>query len=453
MKKSITTMLLALFALSFSFAQDLYIRFNKAPIEAGFLTGTQSPANGEAKAITFESENPTDAYLMDLPDEGSDIYKKVFTLPIGDYEYQVVFADGTGTQGEASAWTIGRPFSIAEEKAVVFRAKIVNGYIRFLCDAQDLYFSNTTNYVGASLLPEADETGNVQFYFTYSNYKGKLEACLFPQGNTTQFVADVLPAKGKYDFNGANGKVKWLLSYNRHTLTYEGVKKIVTLLDTDLVDTGDGLIPADELLPDLGTYSNSTPLLLSGGTTSVSARIGIDELGGAEKENNLLKIAPIDIEAKMYYNIYDADSIEVISEGNNILTTEAEIETATYQTVWTLDTPIDVTDGLSNGAYTLNIWYETVCHTDTVKSDIYTTAFSVYNENVTTGLQDLNSNMKILVQNNTINVNLEDKASIKLFSVSGNLIFQSVTDNLSQSLQSGIYILQVNEKSYKVSVK
>ncbi|MDR1585120.1 MAG: hypothetical protein LBS07_02950, partial [Prevotellaceae bacterium] len=378
MKKFIiTTGLCAFIGLSGT-AQDIYIRFNKVPATSGIVTGTQSSTKEVGKPIDFDDDgNPTDAYLMEAPTEAGGIYTKEFTLPAGSYEYQAVFADGTGTQGENNAWTLGRPFSVSETTDILFRAKIitVNGsnYIKFLNDAQDLRWSNTTNVATSMLITATpDNEGNVKFAFTYSNYKGYLEACLYPQSSTTQLMADVLPTRGKYSFGFANGKVRWLFTYNRYTLTFVGGEKLVTLLNADSINTGNGFIAAGELDESLGTFSSTTPLSLTGKTTSVSAIIGIDGPAGAFSDNDLLKIAPVDIKAEMYYEVTQGEGEEtsLVAAGNALLSTTVDVNTPEYQTEWKLETPVNITNGLTNGTYNLNVWYETVCHGDTIKSTV-----------------------------------------------------------------------------------
>ena len=72
---------------------DLYIRFNQVPDESGLLTGTQGDVNAP-KAITFDGATLTDAYVMDVPQVAGGVYTKTMNLPAGNYEYQVVKADG-----------------------------------------------------------------------------------------------------------------------------------------------------------------------------------------------------------------------------------------------------------------------------------------------------------------------------------------------------------------------
>lgn len=453
MKTIITFICMVSFVLGIS-AQDLYIRFNRVPTESELLTGSQSSTNAVGKPITIESGNPVDGYLMNAPTSG-DIYSKTFTLPAGNYEYQVVFADGTGTQGEKSAWTVGRGFTVSEEKEVVFRAKVVGEYIRFLCDAQELYYSTSTSTDGAILLPEPDENGIAEFSFVYDQYKGSVQGCLFPKGNTTLFVADLLPSKGKYTFpGGANGKTRWLLSYNRHTLTLGTLKKVVTLLDTDLIDTGNGLVDAASVSPDLGVFSTSVPFLLAGGTTSVSARIGIDGPAGGEKDNNLLKIAPENITAKMYYTVTPSgsESEAFASPESIILSTEAESGVAAYETAWKSETPANISGSLSNGTYALTLWYETECFGDIVKSSEYTTSFTV--NNISTGLETLSAKTTVSSANGVINASFEGQATIYLYTISGQLINKTVASDIySTTVKQGIYILKINDKAYKVAVK
>lgn len=435
-------------------AQDLYIRFNVVPEGSSLLTGTQSSDFEVAKPITLgENSVPTDAYLMDAPAADSEIYSKTMTLPAGNYEYQVVKADGTGTQGERTAWTNGRPFSLAEETEIVFRAKIVNGYVKYLCDAQTLNFSSFSDGTNNSQFhPISDEYDQINI--TNSLYKGTLQAMIYPD-NLPAFIADVLPiGKGKYSVpGGANGKVRWQISYNRHTLTCENAVKLVTLLDTNLIGIGAEAVSGDvaEMNADLGTFSSASPLLLIGGTTSVSARIGIDVPAGAEKANDLLKIMPKDVAAYMCYTI--TQNADTILANRVALATAADSVTPEYEFDWQTVEPINVSDGLGNGTYTLNFHYETVCHNDTVCSDEYTTAFSVAN-GPTTGLDETSMQPKIMVNAQNIQAYFNESATVSLYSITGQLIDREEgVCNYNKHVNPGMYILSIAGETYKIIVK
>lgn len=456
MKKLITTSFLFAFLFVSAVAQNIYIRFNLVPAESTLLTGLQSSTNGVGVPITFDTDGttPTDAYIMDMPSEGGDIYTKILTLPAGNYQYQSVFADGTGTQGEKGAWTAGRPFTITEEKAVVFRAKIEGGFIKFVNDEQVLLFSFYSDGNLNFSLPQPSLNGDIEFAETSPNYKGSLQGILYPQGSTA-FVADVSPtAKGKHTFTGgANGKVRWLFKYNRHTLTVEDVVKVVTLLDSDFIDGGNGFAPADELGGDLGTFSSTDPLLLGGKTRSVSAIIGSDILGGGEKNNNLLKIAPKDIDAKMYYAVYISGGGDPIKEGNTPLTTEADVDVAEYQTEWKSVASLNVSEGLDNSEdYVLDIWYETVCHGDTIKSNVYTSSFTVYN--TATGIQQNELSAQLKINGNILTADFEKNTTVTLYSISGQLIDHKIVfGNYSIALNKGVYIFSAEGKVAKVVIQ
>ncbi len=441
--------------LSYAQQQSLYIRFNLVPKDAEVLTGTIGTA------IQIEDEVPTDAYLMETPADGSDIYSKTMILPAGDYQYQVVFADGTGSQSTHNvAINQGRPFSLTEEKSITFRAKIYQPeetpYIKFLCDAQPLYVSNTTSFSEDNMFSEPDETGLSICSFTYSNYKGAVEPCISP-ANSTILTTDVLPTAGsKYRIsNAANGKVRWQLSYNRYTLTFNDndIKKLVTLIDNNLIGIGtdETLNNATELMPELGTFSNLSPLFIKGGTTSVSARIGIDGPAGAEKANDLLKIMPKDILAKMCYKI--TQNGDVISKNDIALNTTADLETPEYETIWQTNDPVNISNTLENGTYTLNIHFETICHNDTIRSDEYISTFSIENDE-TTALNNTVITPQITISEGNIQAHFNGNASVYLFSITGNLIDkQDVKDVYNKYVAPGIYLLRIDEKTYKIIVK
>lgn len=400
MKKFITIIWMVVVAAGIS-AQDLYIRFNKVPVGAmiegeAMITGSQSATVKIPIPITLDLEgNPTDAYLMDTPEEGSNLYTKTFTLPVGDYEYQIVFADGTGTNGEKGAWTSGRPFSIDEEKSIVFRAKLVNNNanIKYLCDAQNIWVASTSSMSSASELPSPNANGIAEYPFTYHSYKD-YKLYLFSHKDMA-FVPDLTgQEKGNIGIPGlAGGVVRWIFRYDRINMEFLNAIKLVTLLADDKIGIGESIDDAANLSADLGTYGNSNSLLLKGGTTSVSAyitgEVDTEKLGSAQKDNNYLKIAPQDITAKMYYTVTLSGDANPTSSGNQLLTTEADPSIATYETDWILDTPVNITSGfLVNGTYELKVWYETECHGDIIKSAEYTTTFSIKNPHTWTGSID-----------------------------------------------------------------
>lgn len=449
MKRLITTSLLFMFVFVSVAAQNIYIRFNLVPNESGFVTGTHAASPGKPIVFDLDGTTPTDAYLMDAPNEDG-VYTKSFTLPAGKYEYQAIYADGTGTEGEKGAWTDGRPFTISEEKTIVFRAKIVNGFIKYLNDAQNLYFSLMSDGKIKELLPDSDTNGDVDYIFTNTAYKGAVQGIIFAEANTA-FLADFLPqGKNKYTFGGANGKVRWKLSFNRHTLTVGTLTKLVTLLDADMINTGNGLAAASELATNLGTFSTETPLILNGGTTSVSAIIGTDGPAGSEKVNNLLKIAPADITAKMYYTVSLGEDAP-LKDGNVILTTEATL--ADYQTAWASSTSLNVSEGLTdNPGYVLNVWYETECHGDIVKSAVYTSSFAI--DNTPTGIQENESSLNLKVEGNVLIANLEKSTLISLYTISGQLIENTtINGEYSIELEKGVYVFSADGKATKVIIR
>ena len=63
--------------------------------------------------------------------------------------------------------------------------------------------------------------------------------------------------------------------------------------------------------------------------------------------------------------------------------------------------------------------------------------------------------MHIYVADNVINTTFEGIANIKLFSISGQLIDYAPAMNrlYTKQVQKGMYILSVNDKTYKLVVK
>ena len=438
---------------------DLYVRFNAVPEESGLKTGVQSSEVGAGVPINFDGGEPTDAYRMTTPIDGGDVYTLTLNLPAGDYEYQVVKADGTGSEGEKQAWTAGRPFAVSEGgQEVVFRAKVEDdGYVKFLCDAQVLLFSSYSDGKTRAQFPDltGEDGGVVRLAITDPNYKGYTQGIIFPE-DINSFVADVLPiGKGKYSFpGGANGKVRWLISYDRYNLEADSLVKLVTLLDTDLIGINGDAVAAENLPEQAGTFTAAQPLMLIGGTTSVSARIGVDEPAGAEKANDFLKIAPRTIEAKMHYNVYNADSTEMVAESNALLNTEADMATPEYETVWTLAEPLNVSSGLNEGDYTLNVWFETVCQGDTIRSAVHTTDFTVESGSPTTGFDVPALQANVTTQGQTICAAFDGTATVKLYALNGQLLdSRVVAGEYTYTASAGLYLLEVDGATYKVAVR
>ncbi len=447
---------------------DLYIRFNLVPEGSELLTGAQGSWDGEAKeadpkAIVFEQGQPTDAYLMDDPVDTLGIYTKTFTLPAGQYEYQVVYADGTGTLGSSfTTWATGRAFTVEEEKEVVFRAKVVDGYIKYLCDAQDLYYSPDSGTKNGRLFSEPDEAGLVKCFYTRTGaYKiGKVEGFIYP-GISTDLIADLLPATKKYTFSGgSNGNVRWMFSYNRHTLECFPLQIVVCVLDHDSIGiNAEELASAENLPAHAGTFTNAQPLLLSGGTNSVSARIGSEyngEIGGCEKQNSkTLTLTPEEVDVTLHYNVYNADSTELVAQANSVLATATEPETAVYEMTWASIEPLNVTAGLADGDYTLNVWYESVCYGDTIRSVVYATGFTVEgNNSPTTGLDVPALQAHVTTQGQTICAAFDGTATVKLYALNGQLLDSRVAaGEYTYTASAGLYLLEVDGMTYKVAIR
>ena len=411
MRKILTSVCAVLLTAGMAWGQeevtDLYVRFNAVPEESGLKTGVQSSEVGVGVPINFDGGEPTDAYRMTTPIDGGDVYTLTLSLPAGDYEYQVVKADGTGSEGEKQAWTAGRPFAVSEGgQEVVFRAKVTDdGYVKYLCDAQVLLFcsySDGKNHVVFPDLTEGDN-GVTRLAITDPNYKGTMQGIIFPE-DINSFVADVLPiGKNKYSFpGGANGKVRWLISYDRYNLEADSLVKLVTLLDTDL--------------------------------------IGIN--GDAVAAENLPE------------QVYNADSTEMVAESNALLNTEADRATPEYETVWTLAEPLNVSSGLNEGDYTLNVWFETVCQGDTIRSAVHTTDFTVEGGSPTTGLDVPALQAHVTTQGQTICAAFDGTATVKLYALNGQLLdSRVVAGEYTYTASAGLYLLEVDGTTYKVAVR
>ncbi|MDR1585800.1 MAG: T9SS type A sorting domain-containing protein, partial [Prevotellaceae bacterium] len=111
------------------------------------------------------------------------------------------------------------------------------------------------------------------------------------------------------------------------------------------------------------------------------------------------------------------------------------------------------TTGLTDGTYNLKLWYETVCHGDTIKSGIYTTSFTIDNTTPTSDARQQYLPV-VRINGNILTADFNESANVRLYSVSGQLIDQrSVEESYSAQLEKGLYILSANGKSVKISIK
>jgi len=158
-----------------------------------------------------------------------------------------------------------------------------------------------------------------------------------------------------------------------------------------------------------------------------------------------------DVSAKLYYQItktgYDSGVKEVVlTNGGSTIQTGS---------VFTNATALDITTGLENGDYTLNVWYGTTNQTDVLLLDNsgnkYTSSFSV--NNISTEIVNPLVGAKITTENGILNANFDKVVELNLYSISGLLLNHTTASEFSKELKAGVYILEVNGKAQKVVIK
>ena len=116
--------------------------------------------------------------------------------------------------------------------------------------------------------------------------------------------------------------------------------------------------------------------------------------------------------------------------------------------------PLNVSSGLNEGDYTLNVWFETVCQGDTIRSAVHTTDFTVESGSPTTGLDVPALQANVTTQGQTICAAFDGTATVKLYALNGQLLdSRVVAGEYTYTASAGLYLLEVDGATYKVAVR
>ncbi|MCD7974158.1 MAG: hypothetical protein LUG18_16085, partial [Candidatus Azobacteroides sp.] len=161
------------------------------------------------------------------------------------------------------------------------------------------------------------------------------------------------------------------------------------------------------------------------------------------------------VSVKMFYRINDGAAEEILLSKTS---DDAEKDI----TVWSVETFQNITAGLnlSNGQeISIEIWFEATYGNITLYCPQGANETGGYKNNftatVSTGLSHVNSdNVIIHPASDAINVTFAGTAEIGLYSVYGQLLDKVIAENNYQrSVPEGIYLLTINNNTYKILVK
>jgi len=451
MKKLLFSLSVVLLTTTFSFSQTTFPDSGKDfAVRGNFVDPFFSSTSGLTANWYSDNQNT-------MVKNTKNLYSFQLFLPAShdggttkyNYEYTTVFKN-EGTVGPRD--TNPRIFTLNTDKTVTFYAKTfevkdasgnVTGYqTQTLCDAQ---------YVTLQIMNNWAFPGFKEIFPLPVNGKSSLVVTL-PAEFDLQYLVYVPWTYGRnisadlndigfplniYGRNTGGGRYKMMIDYPSVSSSFN---KVLDSIGSPKIKVGLGTLvaPSDVSFAgaNLGTFNNTTALKIGGSLNAYSLKKAVNVT---------------DVVTKLYYQItkngYDSGTKEL-----ELVTTGTTMLNATF----TNATGLDVSTGLANGDYTLKVWYGATCLEDVLLLDNtgagYSTSFSV--NNTATAIESPTISAKILIENGNINASFDKSTSVKLFTISGQLINQIVaTKNFSQAVQRGIYLLNVDGKSYKLIVK
>jgi hypothetical protein len=170
----------------------------------------------------------------------------------------------------------------------------------------------------------------------------------------------------------------------------------------------------------------------------------------------------------LYYRVYKSDAtpsawsqitfdVQSYKTGNNYIyeKTNATIDVLALATVsgsntYALEVAMSKKQLYSGGSWNSIVpGGQAVAYSNTVVG--YKATFI---KSISTGLNGLTPNLKIVGKNNTIDVKFDGSANIELYSLAGQLITKSIsTNHFVQGVNQGIYLLRINGETHKVIVQ
>ena len=364
------------------------------------------------------------------------------------YYYTDVFK-GQGTTGPRQ--TGNRKFTLAQDRTVNFYAKAWYNtasaiyQTQMICDAQKVsfLFYGVTGFTAFTQELPLPTNGKSFTVVSLPSVASKIEYNVYDESTVSAPYAwaDLNNNATNYKqtlFSGSKGgRYKLAVDY---TTISASTAKVLDSIGAPKIKVGTGalILPTDAAFSgnSLGTFNNGTPLTIGGALNAYSL-------------NSAVNVA--DVSAKIYYQItstgYDSGVKELV-----LTTTGTTLTNSTFST----SANTNISTGLSNGDYTLKVWYGATCLEDVLllnnSGSGYSATFSILND--TTALENIRMKHNISIINGTVNAVFERPADIELFSITGQLINHSVAvKEFSKTLNKGIYILSVNGDSQKLIIK
>lgn len=368
------------------------------------------------------------------------------------YSYRIVTPDNYDAVTKD-----GRGFEVPQDGTeVTFYAKVLKGYIYVTCDAQEFQFNATEAGGGQGLM-----SNNIGQAYTSkgitTTINGTDQANAFVSSRLTNDGATAYKVNlnngdfgGKYAIkNSGNVLGRNILTLHYPTVSFSAEKSI-----DELQNIVENISTTEEGTPvspgDLGEIDDTKGIFLSGGLSTVVTKTAYP-LTAAVSEDN--------VSVSLCYQITgltDADEIETLR-----IPLTLESGATNLNGDWTLAS-VDLLEGknLNNGDYTISYWFESVYTgqygQDTIPVDGGggASALSFTLNKTITGIDNSTLEAKVSAANGVIKATFEGEANVKLYSALGQLVAQEKANgNFSQSVRPGIYILQIDSKSYKLIVK
>lgn len=368
------------------------------------------------------------------------------------YDYQVVYKDEYSSPANSTART---GFRVpADGTTVTFYAKIVGTQIRSVCDAQEFRFG--ANEAGG-------DQGNLLSSIGQPYTSKGIDASTQANANIT---AERCATSYKALENGANSDFGGKFAIRTAGVQGRG---ILTLLYPSISFSAEKSI--DEIqspVLNVSAFGNDwdlTSLGTSLGTITQDSEKNISFNGSLKTVvtqtsyplTQAVSETKVDVDL-CYQIILNGSSDEPVTLRKSLA---LENGATNLNGDWTLSS-VNLLEGhpIAIGTYRLLFWFESkykgVYGEDIITYDNAGSAFETsFVNNFLTGISSpAVDDVKISVDGKTINVISDKVVNIKLYSISGRLITQQVIKgDFVKSLESGAYIIQIDNKSHKLIVE
>jgi len=360
--KKLLSLMLSIFIASLSFAQTFPDPGKDFVVRGAFFSTTKTINSQEynqnwnsdsTNVMTKDTENLY-SFQMFLPafqDDG---------LTPFTYYYTTVFKK-EGTVGPRN--TGNRKFTLSRDAIVNFYAKAfynssTSSYqTQFLCDAQKVsfMFMSATGFTGFTKELPLPVNGKTSAIITLPLISSKIEYIVLSESSVTSYpyvwqdLNNTTYQKQTFITANRGGRYKIMVDYP--TVTASSAKVLDTIISPKIKITDGTFVSIDTFAgKNLGTFNNSTPLKIGGSLIA---------------QSKYQSVNVTDVVAELYYRItktgYDSGIKEVA------LSTMGDL--INYGSSFINDNDTDISTGLENGNYNLQVWYQTSCLEDTLKMD------------------------------------------------------------------------------------